>query len=81
MAHTLYDNVVLSNKVNEILETKVNLNNYMTIDNSLAANAGNKVSVHTYTATSGVEALGMGEGNTDNIEVNFVNKEYEVKTY
>lgn len=81
MAHTLYENVVLSNKVNEILETKVNLNSYMTIDNSLVANAGNKITVNTYSTTSGVEELGMGEGNTKGIEVSFIPKEYEVKTY
>jgi HK97 family phage major capsid protein len=81
MAHTIYENIVLSNKVNEILETKVNLNSFMTIDNSLTAEAGNKIKVNTYTTTSGVEALGMGEGNTKDIEVNFTAKEYEVKTY
>lgn len=81
MAHTIYENVVLSNKVNEILETKVNLNSYMTIDTTLSANAGNKIKVNTYSTTSGVEALGMGEGNTKDIEVSFTSKEYEVKTY
>lgn len=81
MAHTLYENVVLSNKVNEILATKVNLNSYMTIDTSLVANAGNKITVNTYSTTSGVEALGMGEGNSKGIEVNFVPSEYEVLTY
>lgn len=81
MAHTIYENIVLSNKVNEILSTKVNLNSYMTINNELAANAGNKIVVNTYSTTSGVEALAMGEGNTGSIEVNFTAKEYEVKTY
>jgi hypothetical protein len=81
MAHTIYENVVLSNKVNELLETKVNLNSYMTIDTSLAENAGNKIQVNTYTATSGVEALGMGEDNTKDIEVSFTPKEYEVETF
>lgn len=81
MAHKLYDNVVLSNKVNEILATKVNLNSYMTIDTSLVANAGNKIKINTYSTTSGVEALAMGQGNTSEIEVSFTSSEYEVKTY
>lgn len=81
MAHNIYENVVLSNKVNEILTTKVNLNSYMTIDTELAANAGNKITVNTYFTTSGVEALGMGEGNTKDIEVNFTSTDYDVKTY
>lgn len=81
MAHTIYENEVLSNKLNEVLETKVNLNPYMTIDTSLAQAAGMKKVVNVYTASGDVEALGMGEGNTGEITVSFEPKEYEVKTY
>lgn len=81
MAHTVFENVVLSNKVNEILKTNVNLNNYMTIDNSLAEDAGMKKVVNIYTSTGSVEELGMGEGNTTEITVSFTPAEYEVKTY
>ncbi len=81
MAHTVFENVVLSNKVNDILATKVNLNTYMTIDNSLAENAGMKKVVNTYTSTGSIEELGMGEGNSTSLEVSFTPVEYEVKTY
>lgn len=81
MAHKVYENVVLSNKINDILSTEVNLNNYLTIDNSLAENAGMKKSISTYTSTGSVEKLGMGEGNTGEIEVTFTTAEYEVETY
>ena len=81
MAHTIYENVVLSNKVNETLKTKVNLNNYLTIDNSLAQEAGMKKVINVYTATGAVEELAMGEGNTGAIEVSFTPVEYEVKTF
>lgn len=81
MAHKVYENVVLSNKINDILSTEVNLNNYLTIDNSLAENAGMKKSINTYTSTGSVEKLGMGEGNTGEIEVTFTTAEYEVETY
>jgi hypothetical protein len=81
MAHQVYENVVLSNRINEILTTGVNLNNYMTIDNSLAESAGMKKKVITYTSTGNVEALGMGEGNTSSLEVTKSEAEYEVKTY
>lgn len=81
MAHTIYENVVLSNKVNDILATQVNLNNYMTIDNSLASEAGMKKVINVYTASGAVEELGMGEGNTGSIEVSFTPVEYEVKTF
>lgn len=81
MAHKVYENIVLSNKVNDILATQVNLNNYMTIDNSLAAEAGMKKVINVYTSTGDIEKLAMGEGNTGAIEVSFTPVEYEVGTY
>lgn len=81
MAHTVYENIVLSNKINDILTTQVNLNNYMTIDTSMAESAGMKKVINTYTSTGSVEELAMGEGNTGALEVSFVPAEYVVKTY
>lgn len=81
MAHTVYENVILSNKINDILTTAVNLNNYMTIDTSMTEPAGMKKVINTYTSTGSVEELGMGEGNSTEIEVSFTPAEYEVKTY
>ena len=81
MAHTVYENVVLSNKVNDILATQVNLNNYMTIDNSLVAEAGMKKVINVYTSNGSIEELGMGEGNSTSLEVSFTPVEYEVKTF
>lgn len=81
MAHQTYENIVLSNRINDILTTKIDLNNYMTIDTTLAENAGMKKKVITYTSTGNVEALGMGEGNTGSLEVQKSEVEYEVETY
>lgn len=81
MAHQVYENVVLSNKVNDILTTQIDLNAYMTIDTSLTENAGMKKIVNTYTASGEVEELAMGEGNSTEIEVSFEPHEYDVKTY
>ena len=81
MAHQTYENIVLSNRINDILTTQVNLNNYMTIDTTLSEGAGMKKIINTYTSTGSVEELGMGEGNSTSIEVSFTPVEYEVKTY
>ena len=81
MAHKVYENVVLSNKVNDILTTQVDLNSYMTIDTSLTENAGMKKVVNTYTASGEVEELAMGQGNSTEIEVSFTPTQYDVKTY
>ena len=81
MAHKVYENTILSNKVNDILTTQVNLNNYMTIDTSMAEDAGMKKTVNTYTSTGSIEALEMGQGNTGEIEVSFTSADYDVLTY
>ncbi len=80
MANTVYDNIVLSNKMNDILKTKVDLNSYLTIDTSMTEQAGMKKVINTYTATGNVEDLTMGAGNTGDISVSFTFAEYEVKT-
>lgn len=81
MAHVCYENIILSNKLNDILLTQVDLNQYMTIDTSMTESAGMKKVINTYTSTGAVEELGMGEGNKGEIEVSFTPVEYEVKTY
>lgn len=81
MAHTTYENIILSNKINDILATAINLNNYLTIDTSMTEEAGMKKVINTYTSTGAIEELGMGQGNTGEIEVSFTPTEYTVKTY
>lgn len=81
MAHTIYENKVLENKMNDILITQIDLNSYMTIDTSMTEQAGMKKVVNTYTATGDVEALGMGQGNSSEITVSFTSAEYDVLTY
>lgn len=81
MAHQVYENIILSNKLNDILTTQINLNNYMTIDTSMTEEAGMKKKIVTYTSTGNIEALGMGEGNTGSLEVTHSEAEYEVLTY
>jgi hypothetical protein len=81
MAHKMFENVILSNKINDILTTQVNLNNYMTIDTSMSESAGMKKVINKYTSTGAIEELGMGEGNSTSLEVTFEPVEYVVKTY
>lgn len=78
MAHVIYDNIVLGNKFTDILTTKVDLSNYMTIDTSMTESAGMKKKINTYKASGEVEDVAMGVGNTKDIEVSFESNEYEV---
>ena len=81
MAHQVYENIILSSKLNDILTTKVDINNYLTVDTSMTEQAGMKKVINTYTSTGAVEELAMGAGNSTEIEVSFTPVEYEVKTY
>lgn len=80
MAHTIYENFVLENKIEDMLNTAVDMNAYITADYSLTENAGMKKVINVYTATGEVETLGMGQGNTQAITVSFTPAEYEVET-
>ena len=48
MAHTIYDNFVLENRIEDLLTTAVDLNNYMTIDTSLTTEPGMKKKFNDY---------------------------------
>lgn len=80
MANQVYDNVVLANKIEDILTTAVDLTSYMTVDTSMTQEAGMKKKINTYKAQGNVETLEMGAGNSGDIEVSFSTKEYEVET-
>ena len=80
--HTLYENQVLENRIESVLTTAIDMNAYMTIDNSLTHEAGMKKAVHVYTCSEGhaISEVGMGEGNEESIVVTFNTEEYEVTT-
>ena len=80
MANQVYENVVLANKIEDILTTAVDLTSYMTVDTSMTQEAGMKKKINTYKAQGNVETLDMGNGNTGDIEVSFTTKEYNVET-
>ena len=81
MAHTLYSNVVLENKVESFLTTALDMSKYATVDYSLTESAGMVKTINKYTATGAVEDLAMGVGNTTSkdIAVAFTPVSYTVK--
>lgn len=78
MANTVYANYVLEDKAKDLLTTAVNTRSLMTIDTSLAENAGMKKVVHTYNYAGKAEALGEREGNTSVGSISYTSKEYDV---
>lgn len=81
MAHTLYENFVLENKMTDLVNTILDVNALFTIDNSLATEAGLKKIVNKYTYNGKVEKLSKGAKNTQVGEVSFVPTEYVVERY
>lgn len=78
MANTVFANYVLEDKVTDLLTTAVNTRSLMTIDSSLAENAGMKKTINTYTYTGEAEALAEREGNSAVGSVAYVGKDYTV---
>ena len=79
--HQLYDNEVLAVKLDEILETYLNAQNLMTIDNSLVEAAGMWKTINTYIYEGNVKEVGMGEGNEDSGVVKLEAINHEVKVF
>jgi hypothetical protein len=78
MAHTVYENFVLANRVEDQLNSHLDLMRFCTIDNTLVGTAGMKKKIHVYSATSGTEKLTMGQGNSKDITVSYAPVEYEI---
>lgn len=78
MAHTIYDNFVLANEIEDQFNSRLDLLRFCTIDNDLSGTAGMLKKIHVYKATNGTEKLGMGEGNTKSIEVSYNPEEYRI---
>lgn len=80
MAHYTYDNKVLANKYNSILATEVNMNQFVTLDNTLTQGAGDTKRIVFRSVTGQVDEVAMGEGNTHSFEVTGYYKDYVLKT-
>lgn len=80
MAHYTYDNLVMQNKYNTILETKLNFNDYITVDTSMTEGAGDIKRIVFRSVSGEVDEVAMGEGNSHSIEVTGRYEDYKLKT-
>ncbi len=78
MANQVYDNFYLSNEIEDQFNSHLDLARFCTVDNSLVGTAGMKRKINVYGATNATQKLGLGEGNTQSIEVTLTQKEYEI---
>ena len=61
----VFDNFVLETRLENQLITKLNMNQFITMDYSLTEQPGMVKKIRTYVGTGGVEDLDMGDGNTE----------------
>ena len=78
MAHTVYENFVLANEIEDQYNSHLDLIRFCTVDNSLVGTPGMIKKINVYTATDGTEKLAMGAGNTKDIEVGYTQEEYKI---
>jgi len=78
MANTVYENFVLANEIENQYNSLLDLQQFCTVDNSLAGTAGMTKKINVYSATNGTEKLAKGAGNSKYIEVDFAPSEYKI---
>lgn len=74
-----YNPLQLKNEVQDGYDSRVDLARFCTIDDTLVAGNGDTVTIHKYAATSGVEDVAEGQGNTTAVEVTYVPETHTVK--
>lgn len=81
MANTVFDNKIIEAKAKDLLTTSVNTRNLMSIDTTLAAEAGMTKTINTYTYSGTAEELEAGQGNTaeNRGKITHISNDYKVK--
>lgn len=79
MPNTVYANKVIEAKAKDLLTTAVNTRSLMSIDNSLAQEAGMVKTINVYTYSGTAEEVAAGAGNTSRGSIAYVGKDYTVK--
>ena len=79
MANVVFNNKIIEAKAQELLTTGVNARSLMTVDASLAAEAGMTKTINVYTYTGEAEELAVGEGNSNRGSISYKGTDYTVK--
>ena len=79
--HGVYENQVLEERIEEMLESHVDVRNLMTIDNDLVGVAGMVKAINVYSYEGVIEELEIGEGNTEMGKVSYETENYEIKLF
>lgn len=78
-ANVIVDRKVTEDRIKDILETKLDAIQLMTVDNDLVEGAGMVKHINTYEYQGAVEAVAEGATNTTRGKVTFTEKEYRIQ--
>ena len=81
MANQILNVPVIEKEFENQLITKLNIDQFLKLDDTLTKNEGDTVTVVRYEGLNGVEALEMGSGNTETMEVKKTSHDYKVKCF
>lgn len=76
--NTLYTNFVLENMIEELVASRLDLQQFALVNNALQGVPGMQYRINRYTATDGTQKLGIGEGNTESIVATFNPESYDI---
>lgn len=79
MANTVFNTKVIEAKAKDLLVTSVNTRSLMTVDTSLAQEAGMTKTINVYTYTGTAEEVEPGKGNTSRGTIAYEGHDYTVK--
>lgn len=77
--NTVFENKIIEAKAKDLLTTSLNTRSLMTIDSTLAQNAGMTKTINVYTYTGEAEEVDVGEGNANRGSIAYVGTDYTVK--
>lgn len=75
-----YENFIIENKVNEYLNTKLGMSQFLTVDTSLESSAGMIKKVHKYTKSGSAQTVTEGNGNTSALSITYTPATHTVTT-
>lgn len=78
MPNTPYSNFFLSNEVEDMFDSRLDLERFCKVDRGLEGTAGMTRKINVYTATDGTQKLTKGQGNSVSIEVSYAQRVYEI---
>ena len=79
MANTVFNNKIIEAKAKDLLTTSLNTRSLMTVDTSLASEAGMTKTINVYTYAGTAEEVAAGQGNTNRGSISYVGTDYTVK--